>query len=78
VSAPEATPEQRIAAFWRAVEEELLTPARHYLKGFRVGLVLGLALALLLTPWRGESVRLRFAAIRGRVRRPRGRALPRS
>jgi hypothetical protein len=76
VSAPEATPEQRIAAFWRAVDEELLTPARRYLKGFRVGLVLGLALALLLTPWRGESVRLRFAAIVSRVRRARGGHCP--
>jgi hypothetical protein len=73
VSSPEATPEERIAAFWRAVDEELLTPARRYLKGFRVGLVLGLVVAILLTPWRGESVRGRFAAIRGGVCRARRR-----
>ncbi len=73
MSSPEATPEERIAAFWRAVDEELLTPARRYLKGFRVGLVLGLVVAILLTPWRGESVRGRFAAIRGGVCRARRR-----
>ena len=76
MSAPEATPEQRIAAFWRAVDEELLNPARRYFKGFRVGLVLGLALALLLTPWRGESVRVRVGAIGGRVCRLHGRHRP--
>jgi ABC-type nitrate/sulfonate/bicarbonate transport system permease component len=73
VSSPEPTPEQRIAAFWRAVDEELLAPARRYLQGFRVGLVLGLAVAILVTPWRGESVRGRLAAIRGRVCRCRRR-----
>ena len=73
MSSPEATPEERIAAFWRAVDEELLTPARRYLKGFRVGLVLGLVVAILLTPWRGESVQGRFAAIRGVVCRARRR-----
>ncbi|MDA8394647.1 MAG: hypothetical protein M0T72_05290 [Candidatus Dormibacteraeota bacterium] len=73
MSSPEATPQERISAFYRAVEEELLTPARRYLKGFRQGLVLGLALALLLTPWKGGSVRGRMAAIRGRVCRRRGR-----
>ncbi len=73
MSSPEATPGQRIAAFFQAVEEELWTPARRYLKGFRAGLVLGLALALLLTPWKGGAVRARMAAIRGLVCRRRGR-----
>jgi hypothetical protein len=76
VSAPQATPEQRIAAFWRAVDEEIVTPARRYLKGFRVGLVLGLALALILTPWRGESIRVRVAAVGVRVCRPLWRRRP--
>lgn len=72
MSSPDTTPEQRIAAFLEAVDEELLTPARRYLQGFRVGLVLGLAAALLLTPWRGEAVRRLLAAIRARVRYSRG------
>ena len=73
MSSPAPTPEQRIAAFWGAVEEELVTPARRYLKGFRVGLVLGLAVAILVTPWTGESVRGRLVAIRGGVCRARRR-----
>ncbi len=73
MSSPEATPEERISAFCRAVDEELLSPARRYLRGFRAGLVLGVALALLLTPWKGETVRGGAAAVRARVCRRRGR-----
>ena len=71
MSSPQATPGERIAAFWQAVDEELLTPGRRYLKGFRAGLILGLALGLLLTPWNGESVRSRVMAVRSRVCRRR-------
>ena len=71
MSSPGPTPGERVAAFWTAVDEELLRPARRYLRGFRAGLVLGLALGLLVTPWPGAAVRARMAALRRRACRRR-------
>ncbi len=56
---PEASPQERIGAFFTAVDEEILRPLRRYLRGFRRGVVVGIVLGLLLTPVRGRDVRAR-------------------
>jgi hypothetical protein len=55
----EASPQERIGAFFTAVDEEVLRPLRRYVRGFRRGVVVGIVLGLLLTPISGREVRAR-------------------
>ncbi len=65
------SPGERIAAFGGALEEEVLRPARRYLRGFRVGLIVGVAAGVLLAPRPGEQTRARLLRLwRAASRRP--------
>jgi hypothetical protein len=71
----EATPEERIRAFLVAVDEELVRPARRYLRGFRRGLLLGCLVGILIAPVAGRENRRRLGRLIGSGRRLRsGRA----
>ncbi len=54
------SPEERIGAFLTAVDEEIVRPVRRYLRGFRRGILVGIVLALLLTPVAGGELRGRI------------------
>jgi hypothetical protein len=71
----EASPEERIRAFLVAVDEELVRPARRYLRGVRRGLLLGCLLGILFAPVAGRENRRRLGRLieGGRRLRP-GRA----
>ena len=70
----EATPEERIRAFLVAVDE-LVRPARRYLRGFRRGLLLGCLVGILIAPVAGRENRRRLGRLIGSGRRLRsGRA----
>jgi len=68
------SPQERIGAFLVAVDEELIRPMRRYLRGFRRGLVIGVALGILFAPLAGAEVRARLRrgplGLCGRLRRP--------
>jgi hypothetical protein len=55
----ERTPQERIKAFADAVDEEIVTPVRRYLHGFRRGVVLGLIVGVLFAPGPGREIRER-------------------
>ncbi len=59
----QATPGERIQAFQVAVEEELIRPARRYLRGFRRGLLLGCLVGLLFAPVAGSESRRRLMRV---------------
>lgn len=63
MSGPQASPEERIRAFVEAIDEELVVPARHYLRGLRRGLLVGIVLGLLLAPRPGRESRTRILAV---------------
>ncbi|HVC38390.1 MAG TPA: YtxH domain-containing protein [Candidatus Dormibacteraeota bacterium] len=56
----ERTPQERIRAFTDAVDEELLTPTRRYLRGVRRGLIVGAVLGVLYAPRPGRESRARL------------------
>jgi hypothetical protein len=55
----ERTPQERIRAFTDAVDDEILRPARRYVRGVRRGLLLGVALGILFAPRPGSQTRER-------------------
>ncbi|MGH7643062.1 MAG: hypothetical protein ACRENX_08645 [Candidatus Dormibacteria bacterium] len=63
MSDDERTPQERIRAFTDAVEEEIVTPTRRYLRGLRRGIAMGVILGILYAPRPGGESRaqiLRF------------------
>ncbi|MDA8331969.1 MAG: YtxH domain-containing protein [Candidatus Dormibacteraeota bacterium] len=54
------SPQERIGAFLVAVDEELIRPMRRYVRGFRRGLLLGVAIGILFTPLAGAELRARL------------------
>ena len=56
----ERTPQERIRAFTAAVDEEILTPTRRYVRGVRRGIVLGVILGILYAPRPGQESRQRL------------------
>jgi hypothetical protein len=56
----ERTPQERIRAFTDAVEEEIFTPTRRYVRGIRRGLMLGVILGILYAPRPGRESRARL------------------
>lgn len=68
------TPQERIRAFTEAVDDELLRPARRYVRGVRRGLVLGMILGLLFAPRPGRETQERLLRLWRTVSRhcPRG------
>lgn len=61
----EASPEERIRAFLVAVDEELVRPARRYLRGFRRGMLLGCLVGILIAPVAGRENRRRLGRVIG-------------
>lgn len=57
----ERTPQERIRAFTDAVDEEILRPTRRYVRGVRLGLMLGVALGILFAPRPGRQTRERVS-----------------
>ncbi len=56
----ERTPQERIRAFTDAVDDEILRPARRYVRGVRRGVLLGVVLGILFAPRPGRVSRERL------------------
>jgi len=65
------TPQERIRAFTDAVDEEILTPTRRYVRGVRRGILLGIVLGLLYAPRSGRESRQQLQRAWGMVSRHR-------
>lgn len=59
----ERTPQERIRAFTDAVDDELLRPARRYIKGMRRGVMLGVVLGILFAPRPGRESQERLIRV---------------
>ncbi|MGH7640005.1 MAG: hypothetical protein ACREOL_03705 [Candidatus Dormibacteria bacterium] len=72
MTASERTPQERFRAFAVALDEEVVRPARRYLRGLRRGVVLGVILGVLCAPLAGRESRERllrpWRALTGRRR----------